>query len=197
MCEIFPKSRLIKTHPWRIDSSWMSSDQRRVVISTRWRTADRLNINMSSYQYGVYRHTDKAVVRPVFFSLWWESMHLEIRSLFWNRAQLATSRGTHSLNLHVRGVTWNISNHPWRQRLRITTPLSSGGWFNINMPSYQYRKSRCGDKTTLRPSYLHNEISYTGKMASLHWIRALVSNAPSCGWQSCCTVGAQFWLVQP
>ena len=70
---------------------------------------------------------------------------------------------------------------------------SPGGWFNIKMPSYQYRKSHCGDKTIvnikmpsyqyreshcgdktiLRSSYLHNGISYTGKMASLYWIRAL------------------------
>ena len=40
------------------------------------------------------------------------------------------------------------------------------------MTSYQYRKSHCGDKTILRPSYLHNGISYTGKMTSLYWIRA-------------------------
>ena len=47
-----------------------------------------------------------------------------------------------------------------------------GPWFNIKMSSYQYRKSHCGDKTILRPSYLHNGISYTGKMTSLYWIRA-------------------------
>ena len=47
-----------------------------------------------------------------------------------------------------------------------------GAWFNIKMTSYQYRKSHCGDKTILRPSYLHNGISYTGKTASLYWIRA-------------------------
>ena len=41
--------------------------------------------------------------------------------------------------------------------------------------SYQYRKSHCGDKTILRPSYLHNRISYTGKMTSLYWIRLQVS----------------------
>ena len=41
------------------------------------------------------------------------------------------------------------------------------------MPSYQYRKSHCGDKTVVRSSYLHNGISYTGKMTSLYWIRAL------------------------
>ena len=44
------------------------------------------------------------------------------------------------------------------------------------MPSYQYRKSHCGDKTILWLSYLHNGTSYTGKMASLYWIRALVPN---------------------
>ena len=41
------------------------------------------------------------------------------------------------------------------------------------MTSYQHRKSHCGDKTISRPSYLHNGISYTGKMTSLYWIRAL------------------------
>ena len=47
-------------------------------------------------------------------------------------------------------------------------------WFNIKITSYQYRKSHCGDKTILRPSYLHNGISCTGKMSSLYWIGALV-----------------------
>ena len=50
--------------------------------------------------------------------------------------------------------------------------LWSGGWFNIKKPSYQYRKSHCGDKTVVRSSYLHNGISYTGKVTSLYWIRA-------------------------
>ena len=50
-----------------------------------------------------------------------------------------------------------------------------GPWFNIKMSSYQYKKSHCGDKTILRPSYLHNGISYTGKMTSLYWIRPLFS----------------------
>ena len=50
-----------------------------------------------------------------------------------------------------------------------------GPWFNINMPSCQYRKSHCWDKTIVRPSYFHNGISYTGKMTSLYWIRALTT----------------------
>ena len=41
------------------------------------------------------------------------------------------------------------------------------------MSSYRYRKSHCGDKTVVRSSYLHNGISYTGKMTSFYWIRAL------------------------
>ena len=52
-------------------------------------------------------------------------------------------------------------------------PMRPGPWFNIMMTFYQYRKSHCGDKTILRPSYLHNGISYAGKMTSLYWIRAL------------------------
>ena len=51
----------------------------------------------------------------------------------------------------------------------------SGPWFNIKMSSYQYRKSHCGDKTVVRSSYLHNGISYTGKMTSLYWFGPLVS----------------------
>ena len=56
-----------------------------------------------------------------------------------------------------------------------TANKSPGPWFNIKMTSYQYRKSHCGDKTILRPSYLHNEISYTGKTTSLYWIGALLT----------------------
>ena len=42
------------------------------------------------------------------------------------------------------------------------------------MSSYRYRKSHCGDKTVVRSSYLHNGISYTGKMTSLYWFGPLV-----------------------
>ena len=50
--------------------------------------------------------------------------------------------------------------------------LIPGPRFKIKMSSYQYRKSHCGDKTVVRSSYLHNGISYTGKMLSLYWIGA-------------------------
>ena len=50
------------------------------------------------------------------------------------------------------------------------------------MSSYQYRKSHCGDKTVVRSSYFHHGISYTGKMSSLYWIRALVFNCFQSYW---------------
>ena len=43
----------------------------------------------------------------------------------------------------------------------------SGGWFNIKMPSYQYRTPHCGDKMILQPSYINNVISYTGNQAQV------------------------------
>ena len=55
------------------------------------------------------------------------------------------------------GFLWLIDQYP------------SGPWFNIKMSSYQCRKSYCGDKMVVRSSYLHNGISYTGKMSSLYW----------------------------
>ena len=58
------------------------------------------------------------------------------------------------------------------------------------MSSYQYRKSHCGDKTIVRSSYLHNGISYTGKMTSLYWIRALAVCIAK-------TSGAVIWLTGP
>ena len=56
--------------------------------------------------------------------------------------------------------------------MAILNANHTGPWFNIKMTSYQYRKSHCGDKTVVRSSYLHNGISYTGKMSSLYWIGA-------------------------
>ena len=57
-------------------------------------------------------------------------------------------------------------------RVNIEISDTQAPRFNIKMTSCQYRKSHCGDKTILRPSYLHNGISYTDKTTSLYWIRA-------------------------
>ena len=75
---------------------------------------------------------------------------------------------------HLKGV--NLTLLWWHQSLKWKGCQDDcpGPRFNIKMSSYQYRKSHCGDKTILRPSYLHNGISYTGKMTSWYWVRALV-----------------------
>ena len=53
-----------------------------------------------------------------------------------------------------------------------------GPQFSTKMLSYQYRKSHCGDKTVVRSSYLHNGISYTGKMTSLYWFSPQDTSGP-------------------
>ena len=70
-----------------------------------------------------------------------------------------------------------LQKYPLVKSINAEFINQSGGWFNIKMPSYQYRKSHCGDKTILRPSYLHNGISYTGKITSLYWIRVQVPSS--------------------
>ena len=67
------------------------------------------------------------------------------------------------------GEMWPYYTETWLQQ---TKQWESGPRFNIKMTSYQYRKSHCRDKMIWRPSYLHNGISFTGKMTSLYWIRA-------------------------
>ena len=69
-----------------------------------------------------------------------------------------------------QSTVWWLSNSVTCARYFSDLP---GPWFNIKMSYFQYRKSHCGAKTILRPSYLHNGISYTGKTASLCWIGAL------------------------
>ena len=74
-------------------------------------------------------------------------------------------------SLGRKGTRWATNC----RHVRIFNATSaSGPRFNIKMSSYQYSKSHCGDKTVVRSSYLHNGISYTGKMTSLYWIRAQI-----------------------
>ena len=70
---------------------------------------------------------------------------------------------------------WNImrSFHKTSNRIFKWDP---GPRFNIKVLPYRYRKSHCGDKMVVRSSYLHNGISYTGKIASLYWFSPLIPN---------------------
>ena len=76
---------------------------------------------------------------------------------------------TAALPLDVDGC---LSGHVDHQHGRTKT--IPGPRFNTKMSSYQYMNPHCGDKTIVRSSYLHNGISYTGKMSFLYWIRAQV-----------------------
>ena len=71
---------------------------------------------------------------------------------------------------HNLGTSVTDHMNGWVQR---DTEWIAGPWFKMKMSSYQYRKSYCGDKTVVRSSYLHNGISYTGKMTSLYWFGTL------------------------
>ena len=59
-------------------------------------------------------------------------------------------------------LIWRSGNRRWMDTRALIQ--------YIKISSYQYRKSHCGDKTVVRSSYLHNGISFTGKMSSLYWI---------------------------
>ena len=90
----------------------------------------------------------------------------------------------------------------------LSTEVNAYAWkpgdrINIKVSSYhQYRNFHCGDKTILRPSYLHNEISYTDKMTSLYWIRAqhfffsnLVPMQTKCTWLCCALLLCCYTIV--
>ena len=63
---------------------------------------------------------------------------------------------------------WGNCTWSWVDTNLKYDDTTSWGRFKIKMSSYQYRNSHCGDKTILRSSYLHNGISYTGKMRALY-----------------------------
>ena len=63
----------------------------------------------------------------------------------------------------------------WRNPMistNVDEVLYPGPWFDMKMPSYQHKKSHCGDKTVVRSSNLHKGFSYTVQMSFLYWIRA-------------------------
>ena len=88
-------------------------------------------------------------------------------------AFLYAARGSYIMSrsqVYIQDILPDIKGLAW-----VPIPhLAPGPWFNIKMTSYQDRKSHCGDKTVVRSSYLHNGVSYTGKMVSLYWIKAKI-----------------------
>ena len=98
------------------------------------------------------------------------SQHKKDMQSYATKYELRNVRFLCNLYIYMWRKYWQHISDQWRK-----SP-TSGPWFNIKMPSYQYKKSHCGDKTILRPSYLHNGLSYTDKMISLYWIKALITS---------------------
>ena len=86
--------------------------------------------------------------------------HFQIKDIFLVTTSLLSSSNT-AVSRQTR------STHD------CSTASPYGVWFNIEMTPHLSRKSHCGDKTILRPSYLLNRISYS-KTTALYWIRGLV-----------------------
>ena len=101
----------------------------------------------------------------------------------WGMAAILSAPQCDTRRSHWMSITWGYCQlwelclikyvHHGSQDARFNS-MGPGPRFNIKMSSYQCRKSYCGNKMVVRSSYLHNGISYTGKMSSLYWIGALV-----------------------
>ena len=103
------------------------------------------------------------------FCHWVQRHYCGIKGASWCLNSLATELFVQQFGYVQANNKGNI------KALHLLLEISTGPWFNIKMSSYQYRKSHCGDKMVIRSSYLHNGISYTGKISSLYWIGALVT----------------------
>ena len=127
--------------------------------------------------------------------LWLAGWQCLVTSIFKSGSWLAGSYAASQSEARLENLTWILTWWYWasgvitvlQYPINISMILSIlytkdikpiylklGPQFNTKMSSGLYRKTLCGDKTILRPSYLNNEISYTGKTTSLYWIRALV-----------------------
>ena len=112
--------------------------------------------------------TSYGITRPQWVNIWhWDTTPtckwLTIAQVHWSTESPDLS---HSLKI--------MHEKQWYTLCKRKTSWEAGPWFNVKMPSYQYRKSHYGDKMVIRSSYLHNVISYTAKMESLHWTNPLV-----------------------
>ena len=146
-------------------------------------------------------HTPTVYFFDMLSNIAWLVFHQSVASLRWlNKlylthfwwwlgiclAILVSRHGVYSVYIACCGYVSCVSSWSpffYNQTINYHICWYAGPWFNIKMSSYQYWKSHCGDKTILRPSYLHNGISYTGKTTSLYRISSLASStAPSLPW---------------
>ena len=116
------------------------------------------------------------VVIITIMSLEHRSWHLKSTGLFVEKLIEVKSKSTSGFPSQRASNAESISMF-WHQNFdnNAASDRQHGPRFNMKMTSYQHRKYHCGDKTILRPSYLHNGISYTGKTTSLYWIGAMMT----------------------
>ena len=120
------------------------------------------------------------------------SLHLQIIQIFMLFSQAQLVNYPVIKNLLISSVCPNEINCTFRN-----TITNNSAWLYIKMLSYQYRKYHCRDKTVTRSSYLHNGISYIGKMASLYWISHLVAKTykdPFSTWMSKVLVNERMYV---
>ena len=114
---------------------------------------------MPSYQYILSVHSSAVITRS---------------NIVWYYIDNNRKWGTISIRC------WIQERHPY---LALTGELWGifCEYLRENWPHYSgttlYLKSHCGDKRIFLPSYLHDEISHTGKKTSLPWIRAQMLSA--------------------
>ena len=123
--------------------------------------------------YRYYRYLSHWILRQNFRLERWNSTSAACRHCGSTVSRTPLARGSISPHWPSHEATdrWECGE---RRAVRsMQQHQASGAWFNINMSSYRYMKSHCWDKTVVRSSYLHNGVSFTGKMSSSYWIRAL------------------------
>ena len=120
----------------------------------------------------VVKAENRDIIGPATWQTWTESQNDGLSFAVAQKPSLALGLSFHFF------TCWVFPSYKC-DRICSSIPISisdgsAGPCFNIKMSSYHYRKSHWGDKTVVRSSYLHNRISYTGKMSSLYWIGVLV-----------------------
>ena len=103
-----------------------------------------------------------------------------------------------------QSVVWLLANASYPVCRRISPTRVLIQYKDAILP---VQETRCGNKTIVRLSYLHNAIWYTGKTPSLYWISPRWQGVvPKLLWQYCCVSyvqiltllrSVQFWTNVP
>ena len=112
-----------------------------------------------------------------FCLIYWSKVLSKLWRCCWSSADRRCSNYIWMMNNYVAysGVAYFRGLMVPLYQLVCIIRMGEHPWFNINISSYQQRKSHCGDKTVITLSYLHTGISFIGKMVSLYGICPQIS----------------------